>query len=158
MTPEAPDRTITFLLSDIARLIRQHFAEGLNDADLGLTLGEARTLAFVRRLPGRRQSVIAEYLGVEPMTLVGFLDKLEKAGLVVRETDPQDRRAKRITATPAAAPTIARLDAMVGQIRKTAVAGLSEAEIEQAVRLLETLQKNLSGGADASAVAKESDA
>ncbi|WP_321344095.1 MarR family transcriptional regulator [Breoghania sp.] len=158
MTPEAPDRTITFLLSDIARLVRQHFAEGLNDAGLGLTLGEARTLAFVRRLPGRRQSVIAEYLGVEPMTLVGFLDKLEKAGLVVRETDPDDRRAKRITATPAAAPAIARLDALVAQIRDTAVSGLSESEVEQAVRLLETLQENLSGGADRAPDAGEGDA
>lgn len=146
MTDTAPDRIITFLLNDLARLMRRHFAEGLADAGLGLTLGEARTLAFVRRLPGRRQTILADYLGVEPMTLVGFLDRLESAGLVSRSPDPADRRAKLVWPTEKAAPAIQCFDELVEGITKTAFAGFSEGQVEQTFALLEALQVNLGTG------------
>ncbi|MDJ0930626.1 MarR family winged helix-turn-helix transcriptional regulator [Breoghania sp.] len=143
MTVEPTERPISFLLTDLARLARRHFAKGLADARLGLTLGEARTLAFVQRLSDTRQSVLAEYLGVEPMTLVGFLDRLEAAGLVERCPDPNDRRAKLIRLTDKAALAIHCFDPLIESIRKQAFAGFSDADIERTFALLQALQTNL---------------
>ncbi|MEI2386657.1 MarR family transcriptional regulator [Breoghania sp. JC706] len=145
MSTVPPGRTITFLLNDLARLARRHFAEGLADAGLELTLGEARALAFARRLPGKRQHELAEYLGVEPMTLVGFLDRLEAAGLVERVADPDDRRAKLVRLTDKAAPVIRIFDELTDRIRKTAFDGFSEDEIERTFALLDTMRANLGG-------------
>ncbi|PTW63454.1 DNA-binding MarR family transcriptional regulator [Breoghania corrubedonensis] len=147
MTSVPPERTISFLLTDLARLARRHFADGLADAGLGLTLGEARTLAIARRLPDRRQTALAEYLGVEPMTLVGFLDRLEAAGLVERVPDPCDRRAKLVRPTEKAAPAIRVFDEVVARIRETAFAGFCDEDIERTFTLLQALRVNL--GAEA---------
>lgn len=39
--------------------------------------------------------------GLEPSTMTGLLDRMERDGLVKRTPDPADRRAQRITLTPA---------------------------------------------------------
>ena len=41
-------------------------------------------------------------MGVEPMTLSGYLDRLEARGLIERKPDPTDRRAKLVALTGAA--------------------------------------------------------
>ena len=82
-----------FLITDLSRLIRAEFDRRIGETGLGLTAGEARALSHVARAGGSRQSVLAEKMGVEAMTLTGFLDRLEARGLVERTTDPSDRRA-----------------------------------------------------------------
>lgn len=154
MIPEPPHRSVNFLLMDLTRLLRRRFADRLADAGLGLTLGEVRALAHVRRFPGRRQTEIADYLAVEPMTLVGYLDRLEKAGLVERVPDPGDRRAKLVHPTEAAVPAIRTIDRIVGEVRGQAFAGFTQSEIDQTFALLEALQSNLSAQ-DAMLVAPE---
>ena len=89
MLDEAP---FGMILIDCARLLRARFDRALDDAQLGLTAGEARALVYVCRHPGSRQSVLATHMWVEPMTLVGFLDRLEARGLIVRYRSTSDRR------------------------------------------------------------------
>lgn len=125
-----------FVLVDVARLLRRRFEKALENAGLGLTVAEARTLAFVSRRPGLRQSTLAEELCVEPMTLVGFLDRLEAAGLVERIQDPADRRAKLIRLTPTAANIVRRIRAIGKSVREEA-----ERDVDPAV--LETLRLTL---------------
>ena len=108
MNLTAPDGGASLMIVDIARLLRRRFEAALTEIDTGLTVAEARTLAFIWRNPGQRQAALAERMFVEPMTLVGYLDSLEKAGLVVRTVDPTDRRAKLITLTDEADPILIR--------------------------------------------------
>ena len=76
------EETIGLLLVEAARLLRLQIDRALDGAGLGLTSGEARTLAYVARSPASRQTALAAQINVEPMTLVTFLDKLESRGLV----------------------------------------------------------------------------
>jgi DNA-binding MarR family transcriptional regulator len=69
-------------------------------------------------------------MSVEPMTLVGFLDRLEARDLIQRSVDPSDRRAKLISPTAEATPLIQRIDDIGNRIRKTATANLNRAEAE----------------------------
>ena len=43
-------------------------------------------------------SVLARRAGLHPATLTGILDRLEKGGWIVRERDPNDRRAVQVRA------------------------------------------------------------
>ncbi len=99
--PHDPD-TFGFLISDIARLVRSEIERRIAAAGVAVTPGEGRTLANIARCGSVRQNVLAERMGVEAMTLSGFLDRLESRGLVTRSPDPIDRRAKLVELTPAA--------------------------------------------------------
>ncbi len=52
---------------------------------------------------------LAEILGVDTPTVTRKVQQLEREGMVVRQTDPDDRRASRIRLTPAGRRTIARV-------------------------------------------------
>ena len=71
--PATLEDPLGFVIVDVARLLRRRFEKALENAGLGLTVAEARTLAFVSRRPGLRQSTLADELCVEPMTLVGLI-------------------------------------------------------------------------------------
>src|ERR1700754_3999544 len=94
--------TLAFLVSDCARLMRAAFERRILSAGLELTAGEARTLIQVAAVNGSRQLDIAARMGLEPMTVSAFLDKLQARGLIERQPDPADRRAKRIVLSEAA--------------------------------------------------------
>jgi DNA-binding MarR family transcriptional regulator len=66
---------------------------GLRDADMDC-------LDLISRLGPIGASPLAKVAGLHPATLTGVLDRLERAGWIVRERDPQDRRAVRIRALP----------------------------------------------------------
>lgn len=136
-------QTITFLAIEVARMLRQRFEAASAEAGLGITPGEARTLAYVSRFSGMRQAALADLMSVEPMTLVGFLDRLEARGLIQRTVDPSDRRAKLISATPEAAPLIQRIDEIGNRIRKTATASLGRTEVEALRAGLASMRESL---------------
>jgi DNA-binding MarR family transcriptional regulator len=52
-------------------------------------------------LDGTRASVIAQRSGLTRQAITQIVDELEAAGVVTREPDPEDGRAKRIVYTPA---------------------------------------------------------
>jgi len=57
-------------------------------------------LDWVARSPGARLREIASGLGLTPPTVSVGMRRLERAGLVERRPDPQDRRAVRFFVTP----------------------------------------------------------
>lgn len=134
---------IGFLLVDSARLFRARIDRAFTQAGLGLTAGEARTLAYVNEHPGLRQNALAVKMNVEPMTLVGFLDGLERLGLVVRETDPTDRRAKIVRLTPEAQPYLEGVLAAGAVARLEALSGFSDADQAQLRAFLLRVRANL---------------
>jgi MarR family transcriptional regulator, transcriptional regulator for hemolysin len=139
-----PDMHILgFLLTDGARLLRNGFERRIADAGLGITPGEARTLLSVHALKDCRQMEIAARMGVEPMTVCTYLDKLQAMDLIDRQPDPTDRRAKRITVTPASEPLITALRSEIAAVVTQAVDGLSAEEVACLRHSLETMTANL---------------
>ena len=101
-----------FLVTDLARLVRAEFDRVVGESGLGITAGEARTLSHAARAGLVRQNVLAERMGVEAMTVTGFVDRLEAKQLVRRVADPADRRAKLVQVTEAAGEMLARIKSL----------------------------------------------
>lgn len=88
-------------------------------AALGLTLAEFRLIGEVLNAPeGLRQSQLAERLGVRPPTVSAAVKRMEASGLLRREVDPEDPRARRVIVAEGAPlgpglDVIARIDTLI---------------------------------------------
>ena len=133
-----------FLITDISRMIRVEMDRRVGSAELGITAGEARTLAHAARAGAVRQNVLAERMGIEAMTVSTYVDRLEARGLVTRTTDPADRRAKRIELTPAAAAVLTAIRAIAADIRAEASRSLAGDDWDRTLEVLKTVRTNLS--------------
>lgn len=147
--PALPDATadpesLGFLVNDVARLIRNGFAQRVADAGLGLTGGEARALVHAVASAGARQTEIADRMGVEPMTLCGYVDRLEARGLVERQPHPDDRRAKRVIPTAEAREAMALIMPVAQGLMDEMLLGLPEADVAALRRALEHMRERLS--------------
>lgn len=143
MDLSSPNVGVTMLVVDLARLLRRNFETELTRVDTGLTAGEARTLFYVWRLPGQRQAMLAEAMYVEPMTLVGYLDALEKSGLIKRCPDPCDKRAKLVELTPKADPLLERIGIALQKVRARALEDIPADKRPILEQLLQTMKDSL---------------
>jgi DNA-binding MarR family transcriptional regulator len=48
----------------------------------------------------RTQAALAEAIGADKTRIIGTLDRLQEAGLITRDPDPRDRRARVLAITP----------------------------------------------------------
>lgn len=144
--PVLDPRNVTFLLNDLVRLLRLDFERRMTEQPVSVTPAEARVLAHVAREGTARQNVLAERLGIGPMSLTGFLDRLEAAGLVARTGDPTDRRAKLVSLTPEAGPVIETIARLGEETRRLAREGIADADwtlfSEVLGRAVENLQRS----------------
>lgn len=139
----SPNVGVTMLVVDLARLLRRRLDAELTRVDTGLTAGEARTLFYVWRNPGERQAMLADRMYVEPMTLVGYLDSLEKADLIRRRPDPNDKRAKLIELLPKADPLLERINAALQSVRSKALEDVAPQDRKTLEALLQTMKDSL---------------
>jgi len=83
-----------------------------------------------------RQKDLAASLGLDSSSVVRLLDSLQAAGLVRRQEEDGDRRAKVIVLTAEGQAIVGRIDQAAGQVRDDVLQGIPESEIEQTYRLL----------------------
>jgi len=76
----------------LARILRQHGQEGISASQLS-------ALVTIERLDAVTLGELASVEKVQPPTMTRIVDSLEDQGLVRRETDEQDRRICRVSAT-----------------------------------------------------------
>jgi len=86
------DSEITWLLHRAAQ--RMHTATGAQAQEHGLQLREYIVLSALHKSPGLTQSELGRALGLDKTTLMSQLDRLERKDLVVRRSDPRDRRVR----------------------------------------------------------------
>ena len=60
----------------------------------GIQLRDYIVLSALDKTPNLTQVELAKALGLDKTTLMSQLDRLERMGLVVRRSDPRDRRAR----------------------------------------------------------------
>jgi MarR family transcriptional regulator, transcriptional regulator for hemolysin len=108
---------------------------------LGLSQASWMTIAVAAkaRTP-LSQSELADRLGVEGATMVAMVDRLVKAGLVVRQASKTDRRVKRVVLTDAGNRLYDTVKAVAAAVRKELLVRVDAQQLIMATELLEMLQ------------------
>jgi MarR family transcriptional regulator for hemolysin len=90
-----------------------------------------------------RQVTLAEQVGIEGPSLVRLLDQLCAAGLVRRDEDPDDRRAKTITVTDEGRKVTDQMEEDLRALRARVLKNVSRADLEATLRVLNTFNTAL---------------
>jgi MarR family transcriptional regulator, transcriptional regulator for hemolysin len=108
---------------------------------LGVSQASWMTIAVAAkaRLP-LSQSELADRLAVEGATMVAMVDRLVRAGLVIREPSTTDRRVKRVVLTRAGNVLYDKVREEAAAFRKELLANLDPKKLLSATELLEGLQ------------------
>jgi MarR family transcriptional regulator, transcriptional regulator for hemolysin len=99
----------------------------------------------VERYEGLKQIELADMLDLQPITLTRLIDRLCESGLIERRADPDDRRAKRLYLTAAAAPVLDGLMRLGKDMMTGVLAGIDATGVERLHANLLTLKTNLRG-------------
>jgi DNA-binding MarR family transcriptional regulator len=99
-------------------------------------------MAVVTKLAPVSQRAISDHLGLDASDVVGVLDTLEKAGMVERRRDPDDRRRHAVVLTEAGEQASRRLAILRAQVEARVLARL---EPEERRQLAELLQRAIHG-------------
>lgn len=145
-TPAALTREIQSLLRDlIARLHQLNEAVG---ARVDLRGGDLEILDLVARYGPMSPSEISASTGIHPATLTGVIDRLERAGWLLRAPAPDDRRRIRIQARREKGPELIKLYAPMNRSLSEICAALTP---DQLMVIRDFLQAAADAGTDAAA-------
>ena len=92
---------------------------------------------------GRTMTELSRLLFTENSSMTRLVDRMEKAGLVQRRTDPQDRRTLTISITATGRKQAAAAVKIVRGVNEDIKARLSPEELEVLKRVLGRLKKGL---------------
>lgn len=111
--------------------------------DYELYPGQPPLMFSLEREPGRSQNELAKELSIQKATLTVMLNRMEKTGLVRRESDARDQRISRIFLTDKGRGLLVRLQRTLDVLEEQAMKGFSEEEKQVMTELLARIEKNL---------------
>jgi MarR family transcriptional regulator for hemolysin len=109
----------------------------------GITYRQSMVLGWLALEGELSQAELAARMMVEPPTLVGILDRMERDGWISRHSCPGDRRKKLIRATTAAEPAWDKIVECAGRVRSQATEGLSDRQLATLKKLLRRVLHNV---------------
>ncbi|MGW4869212.1 MarR family winged helix-turn-helix transcriptional regulator [Streptomyces chartreusis] len=124
----------SWLLGRAAARGRALVAEAL--AAEGMKMWHHVVLSAVRDLAPVAQADLGRSVRLDPKDLVGILNDLQSAGLVVREPDPKDRRKNAVSLTDEGARLLERCEKAAREANDMLLAPLSSAERDRFTDLL----------------------
>ncbi len=128
------DSEITWLLHRAAQRMRS--ATGEEAEKHGLQLRDYIVMSALHMKPNLTQGELGKELGLDKTTLMSQLDRLERMGLVVRRSDPRDRRARIPEITEAGRALCAQVASACSRVEAAALSGFSQRQVQIFRRML----------------------
>ena len=140
--PESIIRTsIGYLVTDLTRMFGRVFDR--RAAHLGLTRVQWRALKRIHLDEGMTQAALADVLDMEPIAVGRVIDRLQKAGFVDRQADPDDRRCWCLHLTPQSLQVMDGIEEVARGVREDILVGVDADELATTVRVLNQIRDNL---------------
>ena len=140
------ENSVGYWICQASHAFQRAFNEEL--APQGVTYRQAQVLGCLA-LEGRLSQIdLAERMRIEPPTLVGILDRMERDGWIRRDGDKKDRRRKLVQPTAAAKPIWTKIVGVAKRVRGRATRGMTSAQLSQLKKLLGLVQANLKAAAE----------
>jgi DNA-binding MarR family transcriptional regulator len=140
--PEQVFRQLVRTFGLVERVMQPYFAQfGISPSQWSLL----RTLYRNEQdaLPGLRLSELSERLLIRPPSVTGVVDRLERAGLVMRDGSLTDMRAKQVALTGQGRILVERILATHARQIEAVLDGLSAGEQSNLHQLLQRLGQHL---------------
>ena len=113
--------------------------------EIGLKLPQLDILMNIYRHPGISQHDLARRLLVGRSNITMLLPQLEADGVVLRESDPADRRAMRLTLTPAGEEILMRALAVYTRLIDKVMACSTPAECDLTGEVMRRVEEAVKG-------------
>lgn len=131
----------TSIRADVVVLLARASGSALRTANaalepFGFRARHYATVKIAAEGGGVPQRQIGAVLGLDPSAVVALVDDLESLGLVQRQPDPDDRRTRLVSPTPAGLTMLEKVSPVVGRVQERSMGGLTAAERDTFVRLL----------------------
>ncbi len=104
--PGSPEEDLVTAVLTASRVLVAISARSLGEVAESLTLPQFRMLVLLHSRGAMSLSRLAEHLAVNPSTAMRMIERLTAAGMVARETSPDDRREVRTVLTEQGARTV----------------------------------------------------
>lgn len=127
-------------------LASQAFQNSLSNelAPHGITFRQCQVLGWIALEGELSQVQLASRMMIEPATLVGVLDRMERDGLICRIASVADRRCKMICASRQAKHVWEKVACCARKVRARAVHGLTPNQVKVLKKTLRIVLGNLS--------------
>lgn len=110
---------------------------------LGFTLSRWMLLLHLSRNDGCTHKELAQCMGIEAATLVRLVDRMEKEGLLTRCNSETDRRVKYLRLSNSGLASVENIRCCASELRGKVLTGLSLAEIESALNVINHIRSQL---------------
>ena len=117
---------VTFLVRHAWLSMRSAVAVALDEH--GLSVQQYGTLLLVREKPGRTVAEVGREIGTARQSANELITGMERAGLVERRPNPQDRRTQQVHLTPAGEKRLADATPAVRKVEAELEASFSAAD------------------------------
>ena len=136
------DQSVGYWITMANQSIRRVLSQRLVEQEV--TLRQWEVLVWLARDPDLSQSQLAECMGIEPPTLAGVVNRMERDGWIVKTNCEDDRRRCKLHPTAQAEAIWNRSVTLAHAVRAEAVAGVSPEDLEALRRVCDTIRCNLS--------------
>jgi DNA-binding MarR family transcriptional regulator len=143
---------LRLLLSRTSRTASRHYRAKL--AQFELSNSQATALLYLDQREGATLRELADALSADLATASALVDRLTSQGLVLRETDPEDRRRARLLLSEAGVELLRPLQEATRQTNQLIVEAIGE---QQAAELAAVLERLLAGLNEPTASRKDAD-
>lgn len=107
--------------------------------EFGITGAQHVVMVALSHNPGIDQNTLADLIDLDRWTTGDVLARLERAGLVVRAVNPNDRRGRLVYLAPAGLSVVERMVPAVERTQRRILAPLSKDEQREFLRLVRKL-------------------
>ncbi len=139
--PKHISETIGFMVARVCTA--HHYRARQILSDIGIHIGQEMVLQCLWQEDKLTQSQLANRIGVQLQTVHKMVRRMEKAGLVTKHEDEQDRRASRVHLTPRACELQADIEDAWAQLERETLADFTVEEQYILRRLLPKIEMNL---------------
>jgi DNA-binding MarR family transcriptional regulator len=115
------------------------------EANIGITGPQRLVLKLVAQFPGLSARELADLVQLHPSTITGILQRLERKGLLTRETDPRDGRRVRLRVQPQARLFTSRTKGTVEEAVARVLDRMPRRQILHAQQVLRAIATSLDG-------------
>lgn len=123
------EQSLIFRVCSASIAMEKALNEGL--APLGITHRQWQVLGWLVREGQIGQGDLADWMRIEPPTLVGIVDRMERDGWIERAPCPDDRRRKLLRPTARVGPVWEQIASAARRVRARASAGFSDDDLRR---------------------------